>query len=215
VTARPCPGLVAASDEARLAQPDALDRIVALARAGCPAILLRPGGMPARAFYNLARDALPVCAAGGAELWIGDRTDVALATGADGVQLPARGLSLEGARRVVGGKIRIGRSVHSPEAAARAAAEGADHVILGPVFATASHPRVAPGGPALVAAARAAMEARGRGVPILAIGGITPATAPAAIEAGAWGVAALSALWDAPDPAAAVGAFRVALGGER
>lgn len=215
MTARPFPRLVAVSDEARLARPDALERIAALAHAECPAILLRPGGMTARALYSLARDALPVCHAAGAELWIGDRADVALATGADGVQLPARGLSLAGARRVVGGSIRIGRSVHSPEAAARAAAEGADHVILGPVFATASHPGATPGGPALVAAARAAIEARSASLPILAIGGVTPATTPKAIEAGAWGVAAISALWDAADPAAAVRAFRVALGVER
>jgi thiamine-phosphate pyrophosphorylase len=213
---------VALSDQARLARPDALARIVALARAGCPAILLRPGGLETRPLLALARTALASCRDAGAELWIGERVDVALAIGADGVHLPARGLSTAGARRAAGasaagGAMRVGRSVHSAAEAARAAREGADHVILGTIFPTPTHPDAAAGGPALIAAARAAVEAEraARGsdasIPILAVGGITPATLPAALDAGAWGGAALSALWDAPDPAAAVRAFLRAL----
>jgi len=217
---RPCPRLVAVSDEARLARTGALERIAALAVAGCPAVLLRPGSMGGRDLYNLVCKAVELCHAASTELWVGDRADVAVAAGADGVQLPARGLSLAGARRVVGDRLRLGRSVHAPDEAARAAAEGADHLIVGSVFATASHPDASPGGPALIAEARAAIEAElgrapsGRAVAILAIGGMTPATAPRALAAGAWGVAALSALWDAPDPAASVRDFRVALDGE-
>jgi thiamine-phosphate diphosphorylase len=211
---RPCPRLVAVSDEARLARADAMERIAALAGAGCPAILLRPGSMGGRELYNLVCKAVELCHAAAAELWVGDRADVAVAAGADGVQLPARGLSLAGARRVAGDRPRLGRSVHAPEEAARAAGEGADHVIVGAVFATASHPGGKPGGAALIAGARAAMEAAGRSVPILAIGGMTPETAPRALAAGAWGVAAISALWDAFDPAAAVRDFLAALGDE-
>ena len=211
---RPCPRLIAVSDEARLARPDALARIGALAGAGCPAILLRPGSMGGREFYNLACKAVERSHAAAAELWVGDRADVAVATGADAVQLPARGLSLEGARRVIGDGLRLGRSVHAPGEAARAASEGADHLIVGAVFATASHPGAAPGGAALIADTRAAAEAAGWSIPILAIGGMTPQTAPRVLAAGAWGVAALSALWDAADPAAIVRSFLAALGDE-
>ncbi len=206
----PCPRLVAVSDGARLARPDALARIEALARAGCPAILLRGGTLSGRRLYELTRAAVAVCRDAGALLWVGDRADVALAAGADGVQLPARGLSIGGARRW-GPALRIGRSAHSAEEAARAAAEGADHVILGAVFATASHPEAAPGGAPLVSAARDAIGALGLATPILAIGGLTPERASAVLAAGAWGAAALSALWDADDPAAAVAAFRAAM----
>jgi len=186
---------------------DALDKVAALAAAGCPAVLLRPGAMAGRRFFELARAALPLCRDAGTELWIGDRADVALAVGADAVQLPARGLSIAGARRVVGEAMRVGRSVHGAAEAARAASEGADHLILGTVFATASHPGARPGGTALVAAARDAVREAGSSAPILAVGGMTPDTASAAVLAGAWGAAALSALWDAPDPRAAVETF--------
>lgn len=211
---RPCPRLVALSDEARLAGPEAQDRIEALARAGCPAVLLRPGSMPARSFHDLAVRARAICGEAGTELWIGDRADVALAVGADGVQLSARGLSLAGARRVLGEALRLGRSAHAADETARAAVEGADHVVLGTIFATASHLDVSPAGVGLISEARRAIEATGRRVPILAIGGMTAERATRVVAAGAWGVAALSALWDADDPAVAVSAFLAALGGE-
>ncbi|MFN2421972.1 MAG: thiamine phosphate synthase [Gemmatimonadota bacterium] len=210
--ARPCPRLVAVSDEARLVRADALARVEALARARCPAILLRPGSMAIRRFYDFARWARDVCRAAAVELWIGDHADVAVAIGADAVQLPARGLSIAGARRVVGEEIRVGRSVHGASEAARAALDSADHVILGAIYATASHPTIDPARPTLVAAARAATAEHP--IPILAIGGMTPERATEVITAGAWGVAALTALWDADDPAAAVSTFLDALSGD-
>lgn len=214
MSVRSCPRLVAVSDEARLARPDALRRVAALAAAGCPAVLLRPGEMPGRRFYNLACGARDACRAHGAELWIGDRADVALAIGADGVQLPAAGLTIAGARRVVGYGPRIGRSVHGTDEAARAAAAGADHVVLGTIFATASHPGVAPAGVGLLAETRAAIDGAGGSIPILAIGGMTPERARESVAAGARGVVAMSALWDVDDPAAAVAAFLAAMGGD-
>jgi thiamine-phosphate diphosphorylase len=168
--------------------------------------------MAIRCFYDFACKARDVCRAAAVELWIGDYADIAVAVGADAVQLPARGLSIAGARRVVGEKVRVGRSVHSAGEAARASREGADHVILGTIYATASHPTIDPAGPALVAAARAAMAQRP--IPILTIGGMTPTRATEMGAIGAWGVAALSALWDTDDPAAVVGTFLDALSGD-
>jgi thiamine biosynthesis protein ThiS len=99
----------------------------------------------------------------------------------------------------------VGRSVHDAVAARAAEAEGADFLVAGPVFATASHPGAAPAGPTLLAAAASG------GRQVIAIGGLTPSNAGSAIAAGSWGVAAIRALWDATDPAAAARAFLAVL----
>jgi thiamine monophosphate synthase len=91
-----------------------------------------------------------------------------------------------------------GRSVHSVDAAKRAEAEGCEYVLAGSVFPTASHPGGPTGGLALVRDVAAAVR-----IPVVAIGGITAANARACIDAGAQGVAVISAIFDAPDPRAA------------
>jgi thiamine-phosphate diphosphorylase len=95
--------------------------------------------------------------------------------------------------------------VHDLAAAEAARSEGADYLVVGPVFATTTHPGAAPLG----------LEAFGRiaalGLPAIAIGGVTPERVRAVREAGAWGVAAIRALWDAAEPAAAARAMLEAL----
>ena len=78
-----------------------------------------------------------------------------------------------------------------------AAREGADYLLVGNVYETTSHPDRPAKGLDLVRAAASL------GLPVIAIGGIDAARAAAAREAGAYGVAAIAALWRAPDPAAA------------
>jgi thiamine-phosphate diphosphorylase len=124
------------------------------------------------------------------------RPDLARATFAQGVQLRRADLAPDDARRVLQ-RGWVGVSVHSREEAVEAIAEGADYLVAGNVFATTSHPeRPARGLSWLTEICRL-------GAPVVAIGGITPARAADVKAAGAWGVAAVSALWDAPDPAAA------------
>jgi thiamine-phosphate pyrophosphorylase len=90
-----------------------------------------------------------------------------------------------------------GKSVHDLAEAATARAEGADYLVVGPVYPTATHPDRAPLGlGALGQIARL-------GLPVIAIGGVTPARAREVKVAGAHGVAAIRALWDAGDPGAA------------
>jgi thiamine-phosphate diphosphorylase len=91
----------------------------------------------------------------------------------------------------------IGRSVHSAQEAAAAAAAGADYLLVGSVFPSRSHPGRPAAGTGLI------RETVGFGLPVIAIGGIDAAGAAAAREAGAYGVAAIGALWHAGDPAAA------------
>jgi thiamine-phosphate diphosphorylase len=131
--------------------------------------------------------------------------------GARAVQLPERGLSVAGARRAAGPGVAVGRSVHSVAAAIAAAREGADHLVVGTVYESRTHPGRTAAGSGLVAGIRAALEAEGLHIPLVAVGGMTPARAIEAIRAGAGGVAAIGGLWDDPDPGAAARAFLAAL----
>jgi thiamine-phosphate diphosphorylase len=205
------PHLVAVTDDERLDRSDFAERLEALLSAGCPAIWLRAGRRGARELLALARVVGRRCDAAGAELWVGERADVAELAGARAVQLPDHGLSIVGARRAAGPRLAIGRSVHSVEAARVAAREGADWLVVGTIFPTGSHPGRVVGGSALLAAVRSALVAEGRDLPLIAIGGMTPESAREARQAGAHGVAAIRALWEAEDPGAAARAFLAAL----
>jgi len=132
-------------------------------------------------------------------VFVNGRADVARALGAQGLHLGATDYSVPDARRVLGAEWQgwVGRSVHSVEAAVQAKEEAADYVIAGNVFETRSHPgRPAQG---LEFVTRVASV----GLPVIAIGGITAQRAPLVREAGAYGVAAVTALWEAGDCAAA------------
>ncbi len=134
-----------------------------------------------------------------------DRVDVALAAEADGAHLGEAGLPVPAARRAVALRERflIGRSVHSLEGAREAAHAGADYLLFGNVFATASHPGKEPAGTEMLARVAAGVP-----VPVIAIGGITPENAAECRRAGAAGVAVISAILDVPDPEAAARELR-------
>ncbi len=138
-------------------------------------------------------------------LFVNDRLDVALATRAVGVQLSGSGLQPADARRLVP-DCWIGRSVHSLDEARAARDSGADYLLAGPVYHTTTHPAATPLGlGALGDIARL-------GLPVIAIGGVTPERAQDAARAGAYGVAAIRAIWDAPDPRESARALSEAVG---
>lgn len=130
----------------------------------------------------------------GGVLIVNDRVDVALAAGASGVQLGRRSLSLEEVRRMVPAGLGIGVSVHGAETPLPAA----DWLIAGNVYSTASHPGKPGAGVELV------RRLAGGGVPVVAIGGVTPERVAELRDAGAAGVAVIRGVWDASDPAAAI-----------
>jgi thiamine-phosphate pyrophosphorylase len=137
-----------------------------------------------------------------ASVFVSARADVAGAVHAQGLQLAADDLAPADARRALGAERGgwhgwIGRSVHGEDEARAARDEGADYLLVGTIYESASHPGRAAAGPALVERIAAL------GLPVIAIGGITAERAGGMRAAGAWGVAAISALWDAPDPARA------------
>jgi thiamine-phosphate pyrophosphorylase len=132
--------------------------------------------------------------------------DIALASDADGVQVGASSLPVSVARRLLGDTRLVGCSVHSVEEARQAEADSADYLIVGTVFETASHPGKEPEGLGLVRQVRGAVR-----IPILGIGGITAANAAQVVQAGADGVAVISALLGVEDPSRAARELRATL----
>jgi thiamine-phosphate pyrophosphorylase len=134
---------------------------------------------------QLEREARHLVARSPVPVLISSRVDVALASGAAGVNLPERDISTADARRLAGDRV-VGRSVHSLDSALQAQAEGADYVIYGPVWKSASHPDVAPIGVDALARVAAAVH-----VPVIAIGGVTAQRITECHRAGAAGYAAI------------------------
>lgn len=178
---------------------------------GATCIQLRDKGMGGRELCRLGEALAALCHARGALCLVNDRLDVALACGADGVHLGQDDLPVARARAVVGPDLIIGLSAATPEEARRAAADGADYLGTGAVFATASKADagepIGPGGLARVVAACP--------LPVVAIGGISAANAGAAVGAGAAGVAVIAAVMGADDPRGAARAILAAVDGAR
>jgi thiamine-phosphate pyrophosphorylase len=171
--------------------------------AGATAIQLRDKEADAEDLYARACRLLPVVEDAGALLVVNDRFDVALAAGAHGVHLGPEDLPVGAVRDVVPDAFLIGASTDDPETGRRLAASGADYLGVGAVFGTRSKPGLADEaiGPARIAEVRVAS-----GIPCVGIGGITDANAGEVFSV-ADGVAVLSAVMSAPDPARAVRAI--------
>ena len=120
---------------------------------------------------------------------VNDRVDVALASGADGVQLGEEALPVEAARRIAGRLLLIGRSVHSLQGATEAEARGVDFLVVGTIFPTGSKPEIQPAGLELLA-----QIARSVGIPFLAIGGVNSDNVAQVMAQGAAGAAVISAI---------------------
>ena len=150
------------------------------------------------------------CAEAGVPCLVDDHLDLALAAGAAGVHLGALDLPIAYARAVadaLGRPLVVGATATTADAARQAEADGADYVGFGPVFPTGSkaNPASVKGLDGLAEACAAVS------VPVVAIAGITPERVGPCLDAGAWGVAVMTAVTTAPDPARATAAFRQAL----
>jgi len=140
---------------------------------------------PALAARVFEREASRLVAAVTVPVVVSSRCDVALACGAAGVNLPERDVPTRDARALLGDRL-VGRSVHSLDSAIEAERDGADYVIFGPVWRSASHPDGSPVGTEELARVAAAL-----GIPVLAIGGITEGRIAECRAAGAAGYAAI------------------------
>jgi thiamine-phosphate pyrophosphorylase len=148
-----------------------------------------------------ALEGAPVC------LVVDDRVDVALAAGARAVHLGRNDLDVPTARRALGTDSLIGGTANSLAEALSVAATDVDYLGVGPVFGTRSKANPAP--PLGLDGFQAIVEAVAK--PVIAIGSVTADRVPALLEAGAHGVAVISAVVCRSDPAAATREFREAI----
>jgi thiamine-phosphate pyrophosphorylase len=164
---------------------------------GADAIQLRDKEIGARDMYEHAlriREMLEE-EGSGCLFVVNDRVDVAQSAGAHGVHLGQEDLTAGAARELVGGNMVIGISATNVEEAVAAAGDGADYLGVGPVFETPSKAdAVAPIGLEGLRRIREAVE-----LPIVAIGGISERNARQVFEAGADGIAVISAVTGAAD----------------
>ena len=173
------------------------------AEAGVDLIQVRERDLEARQLAAIVTDLLAATRGTATRIIVNDRLDVALACGAAGVHLRGDSIPIDEARRLAPAGFLVGRSVHGTDEAIGAA--GADYLIAGTVFASASKPADAPllgldGLRAIVAAVPR---------PVLAIGGIDETRIADVASAGAAGFAAIE-LFMASHPDAAVAGCRAA-----
>jgi thiamine-phosphate pyrophosphorylase len=146
--------------------------------------------------FHLAEAITARCRAAAATCLVNDRADLAVAVAADGVHVGADDLPLGAVRRVVGPDLLVGGTARDPVTAQRLVDEGASYLGVGPTFATSSKPGLPdPIGVEGVRAVAAAVD-----VPVIAIAGISAQRVDEVMAAGAWGVAVIGAIADAPDP---------------
>jgi len=151
------------------------------------AVVLRDPELTARALLDEGRVLRRLTRSVGAGLLVADRLDLALALEADGVHLGRDSVSVRDARRLVGERL-VTRSVHDDDELARALAEGADAVLVSPVFESPG--KGVPLGVARLASMRAMLP---RATALVALGGVSGARIAACLKAGADGVAAIRA----------------------
>jgi thiamine-phosphate pyrophosphorylase len=148
---------------------------------------------------------------------VNDRADIARLSGADGVHVGQDDLAPHSVRQIVaaapgpgdieaGVETIVGLSTHTPEQLEAAIYAPVSYIAIGPVFGTDTK-MTGYAGLGLEAVRRAAARTRDRGVPLVAIGGITLETAPEIVHAGATTVAVINDLVAGGDPAARVRAY--------
>lgn len=174
-----------------------LPAVVADALAGgVRCVQLREKDLASRQLFDLAEELREITRSYGAQLLINDRPDIALAVGADGVQLGVSSLPVSEARRLLGPKRLIGYSSHSIAEAVLAERNGADFVTFGPVYATPS--KTTYGEPlGVVTLSEAVQSLRS---PVFALGGVKKISVPEVMASGCHGIALISAIIGTDDP---------------
>jgi thiamine-phosphate pyrophosphorylase len=173
-------------------------------QAGIEMVQIREKHLGARELLELTRAAVRAAEGTGAKILVNTRADVAIAAAADGVHLPAGSMSPTEIRRAAPSGFVVGVSCHAAAEVRQAASEGADFVVFGPVFETASK-RIY-GAPQGLERLRAVCRAAT--IPVVALGGISIENAAACLEAGAAGVAGISLFQQAADLPAVVESLR-------
>ncbi|MBM3317831.1 MAG: thiamine phosphate synthase [Candidatus Eisenbacteria bacterium] len=176
-------------------------------RGGADVIQLREKRRTTRERIAAALALSRLCREAGARLVVNDRLDIAIAADAGGVHLGIEDLPISVARALLGPDRLIGASARTAREAEAAMWAGADYIGAGPVYATGSKADAGdPIGVGGLAEIAAAVE-----IPVVAIGGITVERVGELLGAGAWGIALIEAVAQAPDPEGMVRLLRGAL----
>lgn len=173
-----------------------LDRVIA---GGAKIIQLREKALSKRAFFELAKAFRRRCSEAGILFMVNDHVDVALAAGADGVHLGQEDLPVAEARRL-GPELLIGVSTHNREEALAAWRDGADYYNIGPIYPT----RTKEGAPIFLGPDAVRAISRDIPLPFTVMGGIKMVNLHPLLATGARRIAVVTAVTQAPDPAAAV-----------
>ena len=172
---------------------------------GADAIQLRDKHCDCRQLVRLGKMISAITKDKGVLLIVNDRLDVALSCGADGVHLGQDDLRVDTARQIAPHGFISGVSVGSNEEAEQAEKDGADYIAFGPVFDTTSKNNAGPGhGLTLLRTVCNRVS-----IPVIAIGGIGIANAAGVFEAGADGIAVISAVVGSSDISRAAGELKL------
>ncbi|VTT85912.1 Thiamin-phosphate pyrophosphorylase [Halorubrum sp. DM2] len=172
---------------------------------GIDAVQLRDKGTSARERYETGLRLRELTAEAGVPLIVNDRVDLAAAVDADGVHLGQSDLPVSVARERLGGEAVVGVSASTVDEAREAEAAGADYLGVGAVYGTDS--KDVPDEQNGIGTGRVAAVADAVEIPVIGIGGIDASNAGPVVDAGATGVAALSAITAAVDPTEATAAL--------
>lgn len=182
--------------DTRLSGLSHAEQVERLIEGGAEIIQLREKYASPKEFYETADEALKIARRRNVKIIINDRVDIALALKADGVHLGQTDLPPEQARKILGEKVIIGFSTHTPEQAAEAFKLPIDYLAIGPLFATATKKN--PENTVGIEGVKNARENVGD-FPIVAIGGITLENYRQVLEAGANSAAVISDLFSDPN----------------
>lgn len=179
-----------------------LRRVEAAILGGVTMVQLREKTCEGREFYEIALALRTLTRRLGVTLWINDRTDIALAVGADGVHIGQKDLPARVVRNIIPRGMLLGVTASTVERARQAEQDGADCIGCGAVFPTQTK-AVKELGTAGLAEIRAAVK-----LPIAAIGGINAGNAHLPLACGVNGIAVVSDIMAAPDPRRAAETLR-------
>ncbi len=169
---------------------------------------LREKDLPIRTLLEWAKTIVPWAERYQVPFLINDRVDLVMATGAHGVHLRGNSLPVEKVRECLGPDRLIGASVHSVDEAVQREKEGANFVVLGPIYDTPSkRPYGDPLGTSILQDACQRCQ-----IPIFAIGGISLSRVPDIQKTGAFGIAVISSIFQAAMPAEIVKNYTTQLG---
>ena len=194
MTAKTFPPLYVVTNRHQTAQRPLHSVLQETLRAGTQFFQLREKDLDTRQLLSLAKNIQSETCQHDALLLINDRADIAKAIGANGVHLRSDSLPIRQVRQFLGSQAVIGKSTHTLDEVLAAEADGADFLVLGPIYETPSKKSYGP--PLGLESLKTACQQCA--IPIYAIGGINPERTKAVKNVGAYGVAVISAILESP-----------------